>query len=148
MMDALHVLTGNRILNISVVAFAAAQVLKILIVLIQEKRFDSSRILGSGGMPSSHAATVCALAVAVAKESGTQTPQFAISFVFAMIVMYDASNVRRAAGEHAKILNHIMDHWNDSSPDLFKRDLKELLGHTPLQVLCGAILGIALGFLL
>jgi acid phosphatase family membrane protein YuiD len=148
MRNAVEYLTGNRILNISIIAFVSAQLLKVIITLVQHRKFDVSRVLGSGGMPSSHSATVCALTVSVGRVSGTHTAQFAISAVLAIIVMYDALNVRREAGQHAKILNYILEHWNDMSPDLFQRKLKELLGHTPLQVICGAGLGIALGFLL
>ena len=148
MRNAVEFLTGNRILNISIIAFLSAQLLKVIINLVRYKKFDVSRILGSGGMPSSHSATVCALTVSVGRVSGTHTAQFAVSAVLAIIVMYDALNVRRQAGHHAQILNYMIEHWNEMSPDLFQRKLKELLGHTPLQVLCGAILGIALGFLL
>ena len=148
MRNAVNFLTGNHILNVSLIAFIAAQALKVTLTLIQYRKFDVSRILGSGGMPSSHAATVCALATSVGRVSGTHTAQFAISMVLALIVMYDASNVRRAAGQQAKILNYIMEHWHDASPELFQRNLKELLGHTPLQVLCGAILGVTIAFLL
>ncbi|MCL2030967.1 MAG: divergent PAP2 family protein [Oscillospiraceae bacterium] len=148
MRNVVDYLTGNRILNVSIIAFVLAQTLKVLISLVQNRKFDMSRLFGSGGMPSSHSATVCALTVSVGRVSGTHTAQFAISAVLAIIVMYDALNVRRQAGQHAKILNYIIENWHDMSPDLFQRKLKELLGHTPLQVVCGAILGIALGFLM
>ena len=148
MRNAVNYLTGNRILNVSILAFVVAQILKVGVHFIRYRKFEVSRAIGSGGMPSSHAATVCALATSVGRISGTHTAQFAISAVLAIIVMYDAVNVRQAAGQQAKILNYIMEHWHDASPELFKKNLKELLGHTPLQVLCGAILGIALGFLL
>ncbi|MDR1736035.1 MAG: divergent PAP2 family protein [Oscillospiraceae bacterium] len=144
-----NAITGNHIINVSVAAFFIAQGLKMLVYVIQYRKFEWSRVFGSGGMPSSHAATVCALTVTVGRDSGMSTPQFAVAFVLAIIVMYDASNVRRSAGQHAQVLNYIMDNWHEkSSPKIFDKDLKELLGHTPFQVLCGAILGVALGFLL
>ena len=148
MKNAVDVLTGNRILNVTILAFFVAQGLKVILTLIQEKRFNPERLFGSGGMPSAHSATTCALAVSVAKVMGTASPEFAIAAVFACIVMYDASNVRRAAGEQARILNYIMDHWHDTEPELFKANLKELLGHTPLQVFCGAVLGIGLALVI
>ncbi len=146
--NAVAYLTGNHILNVAIISFMTAQLLKVIIVLITKRKFDFTRITGSGGMPSGHSAAVCSLATAVGRTVGTDSPTFAVACLFAIIVMYDASNVRRAAGEQAKILNYMMDHWTETTPEIFGRELKELLGHTPIQVLCGALLGIALGFLL
>ena len=145
-MNVVDFLTGNLILNLSIVAWAIAQILKIIVVLVREHRWDWRHILSSGGMPSSHSAFVCACAASVAYLYGWSSPLFAIAAVLAIVVMYDASNVRRAAGEQAKILNYIMDHWNQMKPAMFGKELKELLGHTPLQVLMGALLGIAVGW--
>lgn len=145
-MNYVNVLTGNLILNLSILSWAVAQVLKAVIILIMEHRFDVSRILGSGGMPSSHSAFVCACAASIGQMYGTSSPIFAVAVVVAIVVMYDASNVRRAAGEQAKILNYIMDNWNDMRPEFFTKELKTLLGHTPLQVFFGALLGIAIGY--
>ena len=145
-MNVVDFLTGNLILNLSIVAWAIAQILKIIVVLVREHRWDWRHILSSGGMPSSHSAFVCACASSVAYLYGWSSPLFAIAAVLAIVVMYDASNVRRAAGEQAKILNYIMDHWNQMKPAMFGKELKELLGHTPLQVLMGALLGIAVGW--
>lgn len=103
-------------------------------------------MLSSGGMPSSHSSFVCACASSVAYLYGWSSPLFAIAAVVAVVVMYDASNVRRAAGEQAKILNYIMEHWTEMKPAMFGQELKELLGHTPLQVLMGALLGIGIGW--
>ncbi len=138
--------TGNLILNLSILAWAIAQVLKFMVVLVTERRLDWKHILSSGGMPSSHSSTVCACASAVAYLYGWGSPMFAIAAVLAVVVMYDASNVRRAAGEQAKILNYIMENWTQIKPDVFGKHLKEFLGHTPLQVLMGAILGIVVGW--
>lgn len=148
MKNAVDFLTGNHVLNVTFFAFLTAQVLKIVTVLITKKKLDFRRLVGSGGMPSSHAATVSCLAAAVGKSEGTASIAFAISVVFAVIVMYDASNVRRAAGDQAKILNYMMEHWNKSTPALFGKELKELLGHTPVEVFIGSLLGIAFGLIL
>ncbi len=148
MRNAVFFLTGNRILNVTLFAFLLAQILKIFFVLIVKKKLDIRRLIGSGGMPSSHSATVACLATSVGKVAGTASPLFAVAVVFAFIVMYDASNVRRAAGEQAKILNYMMEHWDETTPELFGQQLKELLGHTPIEVFCGAGLGIVIGLIL
>lgn len=136
---------GNLILVLAGVAWAAAQVLKAVVVLIQKRRLDWRVILSSGGMPSSHSAFVCACASATGQLYGYSSPLFAIAAVLAIVVMYDASNVRRAAGEQAKILNYIMEHWMEMRPANMTKELKELLGHTPIQVFAGGILGILIG---
>ena len=145
-MNYVDALTGNLILNLSIAAWAIAQVLKAIIIFITEHRIDITRIWGGGGMPSSHSAFVCACAAAIGYMYGTSSPIFALATVVAIVVMYDASNVRRAAGEQAKILNYIMENWKDMRPEFFTKELKELLGHTPLQVFFGALLGIAVGY--
>lgn len=136
---------GNLILILAGVAWALAQVLKVAVVLLTKKRLDWRYIWASGGMPSSHSAFVCACASSTGMLYGFSSPLFAISAVLAIVVMYDASNVRRAAGEQAKILNYIMEHWGEMKPALFGKELKELLGHSPLQVIMGALLGILVG---
>lgn len=136
---------GNLILMLSAIAWATAQVLKAIVVLVQKHKFDFHYILSSGGMPSSHSAFVCACASATGEIYGYTSPMFSLAAVMAIVVMYDASNVRRAAGEQAKILNYMMEHWAEMRPAIFGKELKELLGHTPLQVFMGAILGIMIG---
>ena len=148
MRNAVDYLTGNHVLNVTFFAFLLAQILKVLVVLLTKKKLDFRRLVGSGGMPSSHAATVSCLAVSVGKNDGTDTILFAVVVVFAIIVMYDASNVRRSAGEQAKILNYMMDHWAETTPEAFGKELKELLGHTPIEVFIGSLLGIAFGVML
>ncbi|MEG0825609.1 MAG: divergent PAP2 family protein, partial [Oscillospiraceae bacterium] len=106
---------------------------------------DFSILTGSGGMPSSHSAVVCACAAAVGMAEGWHSVTFAVAVVIAFVVMYDAANVRKAAGEQAKILNYMMNHWTEMPPDLFGKQLRELLGHTPVQVIAGAALGVAVG---
>ena len=124
-------------------AWAIAQILKVVVVLVRKHRLDFRNILSSGGMPSSHSAFVCACAAATGNLYGWSSALFAV----AAVVMYDASHVRKAAGEQAKILNYMMEHWTEMKPELFGKELKELLGHTPIQVFAGAVLGVAVGFL-
>lgn len=145
-MNYMNLLTENLILNLSIFSWAMAQILKVVVVLIQKRRLDFRFILSGGGMPSSHSAFVCACATSVGRMYGWSSPMFAIAAVLAIVVMYDASNVRRAAGEQAKILNYMMEHWTEMPPAIFGKELKELLGHTPIQVLMGGLLGIAIGF--
>lgn len=145
---AVDFLTGNHIINTALIAFAVAQVLKVIIVLIIYRKFDFRRLVGSGGMPSSHSATVCAMAASAGKMYGIDSGYFAVAAVTAAVVMFDASNVRRAAGEQAKILNYIMENWGHAKPEFVVKELKELLGHTPFEVIVGAALGISLGILL
>ena len=136
---------ANKILLIAVSAWAAAQVLKLLIAWAVYRKLDLTYLTTGGGMPSSHSATVCALAASIGTLYGVRSPLFALAAVFAFVVMYDAFNVRRATGEQAKILNYMMSHWMLMSPELFRKELKELIGHTPVQVFAGGALGILIG---
>lgn len=108
------------------------------------KKFVAERLVGSGGMPSSHSATVCALATAASMEYGSGSFEFAVSLILAIIVMYDAMGVRRETGIQARLLNDIVEIFTDMGRSEISTDdkLKEFVGHTPLQVLAGAILGI------
>ncbi len=144
-MHTLINITQNHILDVTLLAWLTAQILKVIIVLIIQKKLDFNRLVGAGGMPSSHSALVMALASSVGRFEGVQSAEFAICVCLALVVMYDASNVRRAAGEQAKILNYMMDHWIETTPELFSKELKELLGHTPIEVISGAILGLIFG---
>lgn len=139
-------LSNNKILISSVLAWLMAQIIKTVINFLATKEFNPERLLGSGGMPSSHSSTVCALVTAVAINYGMDTYEFAMAAVFAIIVMYDAMNVRREAGEHAKWINLITTTLQPDIP--IERKFKEYLGHTPLQVLMGAILGVAIAFII
>ncbi|KAJ0053689.1 hypothetical protein Pint_01989 [Pistacia integerrima] len=127
-------LPNNLPLISAFLAFALAQFLKIFTTWYKEKRWDSKRMLGSGGMPSSHSATVMALVVAIALQEGTGGPAFAIAVVLACIVMYDASGVRLHAGRQAELLNQIVCEFPPDHPLSSVRPLRELLGHTPVQV--------------
>ncbi|MEG1430088.1 MAG: divergent PAP2 family protein [Oscillospiraceae bacterium] len=135
----------NLVLILSFTAWLIAQVMKLLIDLVRTHKLDFSILTGSGGMPSSHSAVVCACAAAVGMAEGWHSVTFAVAVVIAFVVMYDAANVRKAAGEQAKILNYMMNHWTEMPPDLFGKQLRELLGHTPVQVIAGAALGVAVG---
>ena len=134
----------ESILVTSILSWFTAQVIKVLLTLIEKKRLDFRRLVGSGGMPSSHAAFVTSLAAAVGLEKGFSGAEFAICTVFALVVMYDAAGVRRAAGQQARILNKLMEQWEKSDFSDTDKHLKELLGHTPKEVFAGAVLGITI----
>ncbi|MBO7148827.1 MAG: divergent PAP2 family protein [Clostridia bacterium] len=136
---------NNKALLAALTAWFTAQVIKILITLIQEKRIDFALLMSSGGMPSSHSATVCSLAVMIMKICSAASIEFALASVFAFIVMYDAAGVRRAAGEQAKVINRIVEDLAKGKTEYMEKNLKELIGHTPFQVTVGAILGIIIG---
>lgn len=147
-MDFLMDLVSNYMLVCAVCGYFLAQILKIIIGLFRDHKLDMSLMFASGGMPSSHASTVSALCISCARLHGVGSPLFAITFILASVVMYDAAGVRRAAGEHAKILNQLMKGLTSGDPTLAEASLKELIGHTPLQVVMGALLGIALPFVI
>lgn len=134
-------LLSNKVLLCCVISWFIAQLLKIFLTYRTSKKIDLTRIVGSGGMPSSHTSFVMALATSVGKISGWNSPIFAVSLCFAFVVMYDAAGVRRAAGNQAKILNLIIEDIVLHKP-LQNEKLKELLGHTPKEVFAGALLGI------
>jgi len=137
----------NIILMTAITAWFTAQVLKTITNFWKKGEFKTERLVGAGGMPSSHTALVVSLASAVAFHNGLESPLFAVSVVLASIVMYDAAGVRRAAGKQAKVLNKLVYELKVEHTVRDSR-LKELLGHTPLEVLAGAVLGflIAYGF--
>lgn len=134
---------SNEILVCAVIGWTVAQMLKTTIDCLLNKSFSPERLVGSGGMPSSHSATVCALTVSAGIRYGVESPTFAICFVLAAVVMYDAIGVRQETGKQAKLLNMIMEqdlfHLDNEQ---FQKKLKEFVGHTPLQVFAGAVLGI------
>ena len=137
----------SPVLLIAIAAWAVAQVLKLLIATAVYRKFDITYLTTGGGMPSSHSALVCAAAVSCGVSAGFDTPVFAVAAVMAFIVMYDAANVRRETGEQAKVLNYILRNWSEVRPEEFEDELKELIGHTPLQVAVGAVLGVGVGLL-
>ena len=135
----------NKILLAAVAAWALAQVLKLLIATAVYHKFDITYLTTGGGMPSSHSALVCACAVSTAFGAGVNSPVFAVAAVLAFVVMYDAAHVRLETGKQAKVLNQLMRNLGEGRPETFEEDLKELIGHTPLQVAVGAVLGVAVG---
>ena len=131
----------NRILVASFIAWAIAQVTKTVYELIRYRELRLSRLVSAGGMPSSHSALVMGLATATGRIAGFESAAFAISLVLAVIVMYDAAGVRRAVSIQARILNQMIDEAFQGKPFAEKR-LRELIGHTPTQVIVGGLLGI------
>lgn len=171
-MNVFRTLTSNYIINVGATSWILAQLLKTIFTLITTRKLVLERLFGAGGMPSSHSALTCSIAIAMAKKLGFASPEFGLALAFAGIVMYDAMGVRRAAGEQAKVLNRIVfefpipffqklhqEHRQDSEQEesagrsieqeaesdaapLLDKELKEYLGHTPLEVLGGCLLGI------
>jgi uncharacterized protein len=135
-------LIDNKVLIISACTWAITQVLKVLIILIQERRLAWNYFFSSGGMPSSHSATVCALCTSIAMIEGIGSVYFSIATVLAIIVMYDAAGIRQSVGQQSVVINRIVK----SHKYEMERELRELIGHTPLQVVAGAILGILIAW--
>lgn len=162
MNDFWGVITSNYIINVGVTSWFSAQLIKTILTLLRFKELRMERMFGAGGMPSSHSALVCSMTLAMAKLVGFGSPLFGVTFAFAMVVMYDAMGVRRAAGEQAKVLNKIIfskvfDLMNQELEESLgpqaeeekgegapaeQKELKEFLGHTPLEVLGGMLLGV------
>ncbi|MGL4881321.1 MAG: divergent PAP2 family protein [Waterburya sp.] len=138
--DIIH----NQILMVALLACITAQGLKLAIDLIRTRKLNITYLLSTGGMPSAHSALVGALATSVGLTKGWSSAEFAIACLFAIIVMYDAAGVRQAAGKQAKILNQLVDELFQEEHNLNEERLKELLGHTPFQVLVGLGLGISI----
>ena len=137
---------SNRILIAAFFGWLSAQVLKTILFVLVNKTFDPERLVGDGGMPSSHSATVMALVTATFFHYGAGSFEFAIAGVMALIVMHDAMGVRRETGIQAKVINNMMDWFQQMDSDIpVEEKLKEFVGHTPLQVMFGAILGIIVG---
>lgn len=149
-MNFFNELFHNQIFVTAALGWFIAQILKTFIHMFFTKEFVAERLVGSGGMPSSHSSTVCSLATACYFEYGAGSFEFAIAIMFAIIVMYDAMGVRRETGIQAKVLNDMLKIFNDmGKEELSAHDkLKEFVGHTPLQVLAGALLGILIGTLI
>ena len=167
-MDLLSTITANPIINAAVIAWFTAQLLKLIFTLVFTREFRFERLIGSGGMPSAHSAFVCAAVVVMGRMVGLASPLFGIAFCFAAVVIYDAMGVRRAAGEQAKVLNRMIFEFpffklkreNQSGQPakpqtgeervipLIPKQLKELLGHTPFEVLGGCLLGLLIGMIM
>ena len=172
----MNIFPYNYVLTTAVIAWCAAQIIKTLLNFAQTKTFNPERLFLAGGMPSSHSSLVCSAAIAMCRKCGVGSPEFALTFILAMVVMYDAMGVRRSAGLHAREINRInrlfalkglfgnseekeetdsgrqdggeKDSKKEGKKDVQKKkELKEFLGHTPFEVLGGAILGILIAML-
>lgn len=146
MQDFGHIL-DNRVLLVALLACLIAQILKLAIHFIQHGKVTVRVLVETGGMPSAHSALVASLAAGVGQTVGWASPEFALATIFAIIVMYDAAGVRQAAGKQARILNQIIDELFREHPTFNEDRLKELLGHTPVQVIVGSALGITISCL-
>ena len=137
----------NRILIITLTVWALAQTIKVFLGVVREKRFNFKWFIGTGGMPSSHAAGATALATTCGLSQGFCSPIFALAVVFALVTMFDAQGVRRSTGQQAEILNKILDdiYWKGK---IESQRLVELIGHTPTQVFAGAVIGLILSVIL
>ena len=143
------IILGNSILDVVFVAWAIAQIYKVISSIIVEKKLNIKRMWETGGMPSSHSSTVSALTTSVGIVYGLSSPLFAVSLVFAIIVMHDAAGIRRAAGRQASALNRLGKTLSKVFDERFNEDhLKELLGHSPVEVLVGAVVGLVVAFLM
>lgn len=141
-------LVKNEVLMSAALSWALAQIIKTIIHLITTKKFVPERLIGSGGMPSCHSAAVCALVTSLVINEGVGSYLVAIAGLLAIVVMYDATGVRRETGNQAKVLNEFIDLFKKNGSEISNDDrLKEFVGHSPLQVLCGAILGICFALL-
>ncbi len=145
-MNALYEIVTSKYLYVPILVWFAIQSFKVIWDLVETKKFNFKRILGAGGMPSSHSAVTMCLAVMVGKAEGFSSPIFAVSMILAIVVMYDAAGIRRAAGKQASLLNKIVNTPGLSSIQVQEK-LVEVLGHTPVQVFVGAIIGVVVGMI-
>ena len=146
-MDIILEIVTNKFIYLPVLTWFFIQLYKFIIDLIKTKKFYFKHFLAAGGMPSSHSAVVCCLSALVGKEYGFSSGIFALSVIFAFVVMYDAAGVRRAAGKQAKLLNKLVETPELTTGEVHEK-LVEVLGHTPVQVIVGAIIGLLVGGLL
>lgn len=146
-----RILSYNQIITVSILSWFIAQVLKTIINFILLGKFQVERMWGDGGMPSAHSATVCAMAIAAGRSMGFDSAIFAVAAIVAIITMHDAMGVRYETGEQAKVLNQMIENWITLSeknvPFLQNMHLKEMVGHTPLQVSAGFLVGVIVGLL-
>lgn len=131
---------------VPMVVWIGIQSFKVIYDLVKTKKFNFKRILGAGGMPSSHSAVVTSIATMIGKDYGTDSAIFALALIFSFVVMYDAAGVRRAAGKQAKLLNKIVNTPGLSNLEVSEK-LVEVLGHTPVQVIVGALIGVIVGLI-
>ena len=140
-------LTTNPIIDCALLAWFLAQLIKVVLDAVLLRKLDLHRFVSSGGMPSSHSALVVSATAAIGKLYGIQSSDFALAVIVSAVVMYDACNVRRSAGDTARLVNQILAHVERLTAEDFADDLREVMGHTPLQVLMGALLGLGVGLL-
>lgn len=140
-------LTTNPIIDCGLLAWFLAQLIKVILDAVLLRKLDLRRFFSSGGMPSSHSALVVACTASIGKLSGIQGPVFALAVILSAVVMYDACNVRRSAGDTARLVNKLLEHIERLTAEEMADSLKEVMGHTPLQVLMGALLGLGIGLL-
>lgn len=145
-MNVLEQLTTNKFIYVPFLVWFFIQLFKVIWDLVETKKFNFKRIMGAGGMPSSHSAIVMTLTVLIGRSEGFNTPIFALSLILSFVVMYDAAGVRRAAGKQASLLNRLVETPGLSGIEVSEK-LVEVLGHTPFQVFVGAIIGIIVGFI-
>lgn len=145
-MNNLQKAITNKYLYLPFLVWFCIQTFKVIYDLVTTKKFNFKRILGAGGMPSSHSAVVVGLATLIGKYEGINTPIFAIALIFSFVVMYDAAGVRRAAGKQAKLLNQLVETPGLSGIQVSEK-LVEVLGHTPIQVVVGAAIGVIVGLI-
>ena len=137
----------NKYIYVPVLLWFGIQLFKLIYDLVKTKKFNFKRILGAGGMPSSHSAVVTSIATLIGKYEGVDSAIFALSFIVAFVVMYDACGVRRAAGKQAELLNKLIETPGLTGVQVSEK-LVEVLGHTPFQVLVGALIGIGAGIII
>ena len=138
--------TQYRFLIVPITVWFCIQVFKVIWDLVATHKFNFKRIVGAGGMPSSHSAVVTSIATMIGKTQGIDSPIFALAMFFAFVVMYDAAGVRRAAGKQAKLLNKLVETPGLSNIQVQEK-LVEVLGHTPMQVIVGAAIGVTVGLI-
>ena len=143
-MNNLQMAITNKYLYVPFLVWICIQIFKVIYDLVTTKKFNFKRILGAGGMPSSHSAVAMCIATMIGKAEGFDSNLFALALIFALVVMYDAAGVRRAAGKQAKLLNKIIETPGLTNVQVQEK-LVEVLGHTPIQVFVGAFLGIIVG---
>ena len=146
-MEGLEAFLANRVLWAALLSWFSAQSIKFVLTYMMLHKFDFQRMFGSGGMPSAHSAFICALTTGILISRGAQSAEFAICVGLALIVMYDAAGVRRSAGRQAAVINQIVNDMSKRGNKLITENLKELLGHTPFEVIVGALLGILIAVL-
>lgn len=145
-MNSFTAFIQNKYIYIPFLLWFGIQLFKLIYDLVTTKKFNFKRIMGAGGMPSSHSAVVVGLATLIGKYEGVSSPIFALSFIVAFVVMYDACGVRRAAGKQAALLNKLVETPGLTGVQVSEK-LVEVLGHTPVQVFVGALIGVVVGLI-